>query len=75
AYVKQPVREIQRWDEVQAMTGAGRPLLMFIGSGALAAEPAVASACAGRPQRTVGPYTAVWFGIQTEDMETERGRP
>ncbi|MDE5742863.1 MAG: dolichyl-phosphate-mannose--protein mannosyltransferase [Bacteroidales bacterium] len=75
AYVKQPVREIQRWDEVQAMTGAGRPLLMFISSGALAAEPAVASACAGRPQRTVGPYTAVWFGTQTEDMETEGGRP
>ncbi|MDE6112678.1 MAG: hypothetical protein K2G46_04610, partial [Bacteroidales bacterium] len=66
AYVKQPVREIQRWDEVRPLTEAGRPLLMFISNGALAAEPAVASACAGRPQRAVGPYTAVWF-------ETEGG--
>lgn len=62
AYVGQPVRELQRWDEVQTLTEAGRPLLMFISGGALAAEPAVASACAGRPRRTVGPYTAVWFG-------------
>ncbi len=70
AYVKQPVHELQRWDEVRPMTEAGRPLLMFISSGALAAEPAVASACAGRPQRAVGPYTAVWF-----DAETEGERP
>lgn len=75
AYVKQPVREIQRWDEVQTLTGAGRPLLMFISGGALAAEPAVASACAGRPQRAVGPYTAVWFGTQAADGLAEGGRP
>ena len=75
AYVKQPVREIQTWDEVQTLTGAGRPLLMFISGGALAAEPAVASACAGRPQRAVGPYTAVWFGTQADDGLAEGGRP
>ena len=75
AYVKQPVREIQRWDEVQTLTEAGRPLLMFISGGALAAEPTVASACAGRPQRAVGPYTAVWFGSQADDGLAEGGRP
>ena len=74
AYVKQPVREIQRWDEVQMLTGAGRPLLMFISGGALAAEPAVASACAGRPQRAVGPYTAVWFDARADGV-AEGGRP
>lgn len=68
AYVHQPVKELQRWDEVRTLTGAGRPLLMFISGGALA-EPAVAEACAGRPQRAVGPYTAVWF----EGAETAAG--
>ncbi len=71
AYVKQPVHEMASWDEVRTMIEAGRPLLMFISGKALAEEPAVAAACEGRPRRTEGPYTAVWFGGGEKAVEAE----
>ncbi|MDE7149494.1 MAG: hypothetical protein K2O01_03680 [Bacteroidales bacterium] len=84
AYVHQPVHEMANWDEVRTVVEAGRPLLMFISGKALAGEPAVAAACGGRPQRAVGPYTAVWFGgpvsasaetASAGAVRTEGGRP